>query len=83
MQGVDSLFVFGTAAFETHAAAVCAVGLQRCVNVQAYRFSAASFSHRGRLLCILPKKEPQPWLRLYSSPSGTSARGSTLVEKTI
>lgn len=44
---------------------------------------AALFRHRGRLLCILPKKEPQPWLRLYSSSSGTSERGSTLVEKTI
>lgn len=25
---------------------------------------AALFRHRGRLLCILPKKEPQPGLRL-------------------
>lgn len=34
------------------------------INVQAHRFFAASFRHRGRLLCILPKKEPQPVLRL-------------------
>lgn len=31
---------------------------------QAHRFLAVSFSHHGRLLCILPKKEPQQGLRL-------------------
>lgn len=83
MQGVDSLFVFGTAAFETHAAVVFAVGMHCCIVVS----SAPVF---GRLIqpprpsaLHFAKKKSQPWLRLYSSPSGTSARGSTLVEKTI
>lgn len=45
---------------------------------------AALFRHRGRLLCILPKKRAATMAAtLYSSSSGTSERGSTLVEKTI
>ena len=64
MQGVDSLFVFGTAAFETHAAVVFAVGMHCCIVVS----SAPVF---GRLIqpprpsaLHFAKKKSQPGLRL-------------------
>ena len=36
MQGVDSLFVFGTAAFETHAAVLCAARMNHRPGASVY-----------------------------------------------
>lgn len=84
MQGVDSPFVFGTAAFETHAAVVFAVGMHCCIVVSsAPVFGRLIQPPRPSALHFAKKRAATRAATLYSSSSGTSARGSTLVEKTI